>query len=262
METSQAPEQTPASAQQAPAQVPASASVPDNLQAFVAPTSAPANAPAQVPAQPTAGTPDDRVAGLQRLVAQREVEKAQLEQRLAQLEQSRQATPSPEQNPYDPNVNWFEALKWEQNRSARIAAQEAVQANQKFFVDMAVNAYEQDWQRQHPDVSLAEVKAFSQQRGIRNIDDAYTLMRMPQTVAQAAQAGQQATLQQFTQPSIAATPVRPQAGGAQVPVGLSYEKMAQEFTNTNGRVYNSWSPEVQRLFDHETNMREAARREK
>ena len=236
------------------------AGVPQDVTPYLPePTATPTAPQGVTQGQPqTAGTPDS--VHFQRIADQRQAEIFRLQQELERTKQTQVAPANANVNPHDPNTNWSEWLKFENRSALREATQAMQQQNQQWFMGMAQNAYESEWQKSHPNVSIQDVKAFGQANGISNIDHAFTIMTLPQYTAQVAQATQQSTLSQFSQPQVAANPVRPQGGASQGPVQLSYEAMATAYQQSNGAVYNQWSPELRRAFDRETNMRYEAKR--
>jgi hypothetical protein len=195
----------------------------------------------------------------QQLYNQTLAEKLALQQQLASLSsapQQTQADPRP-----DPQTDWAGYLKWEIRQGQRELLQQFREEEKRNWQGALQQASEMEWARQHPNLDLNQVKAFAQARGISNLDDAATLMTLPQTVNQVQRAASQQTMNNFRTPvnTPFANPIRP-GGGVQVgQIGLSFEKMAQEYQSTFGAAYNTWPPEIQQAFDKEWGMRESVR---
>lgn len=246
---------------------------PEVIQKYgVEPSSSPSAAPeaqgganGQVQQQ---GQPEPDAKHFQSLADQRQAENLRLQRQVDQLMEMQQKVilqqqeSSQPKNPFDaatqPNDYWNWQFENAATKAARLAAEESRKASREEMVQMFQTSYEQQWQAQHPQVNIEVVKAFQNQRGIRDINDAYTLMTLPQQTAQIAQTQAQAALNQFRQPqNQGASPLR---GSGQAPVQpqLSYEKLAIDFQNTNGSAYDTWPKHLQEAFDKETNLRSAA----
>lgn len=170
-----------------------------------------------------------------------------------------------QQNPYNPETNNADYWRWEMqasaDRAASKAAQEATRATQEQFQSLIQQASEAQWVQSHPGVDVQGIKAFNRANGIAewNLDAGLRLLNYPQASAQAAQTSAQNVLNLNRQPTVGAVPLRGQtAGGGEV--ALSYEKMAEDYQNTNGEAAKSWSPELQAAFKQETYRRSAASR--
>ncbi len=253
METPQAPVVPAANPEGAPPVQPATEVVPQ--QYAPEPATAPASAPAQAPVESAEET---RAKGFQRLADERQLQIYQLQQ---ELERKNQApAPQPTGNPYDPQTQWTQWMGFELNKTAEAAAEKASERILGTLTNAAQAQYETQWQSAHPEVDIRTVKAFQASRGIRQIDDAYRLMTMDNSLLQARNDGGQQAINQFRQPQQVqgAVSVR----GAQStggPAQLIFEKMALDFQNSNGAVYNTWSPALQKAFDAEWGLRESSR---
>lgn len=177
----------------------------------------------------------------------------QQQQFVSQLAQ--QAAPQVQQNPYDPQTQPNEWWTWRDQRYAEMVAQKTEERLVGALSSVAKNQAEVQWQNAHPRVNIADVKAFAETRKIGNLDDAYTLMTLPQAQAQQA-AG---VFNQFQRPQNAATPLQGSQGGAQQEMQGRFDKDYLEFAQTNGRAYDTWSPERRLAFDTEHKRREAER---
>jgi hypothetical protein len=235
-------------------QVPANSVLPPEAQQYVvAPATEPANAPqAQAPAQEQ---PQTGVTELQRLLNQRQIENYQLQQQLQAQQQAQQQAPRPDTNPFDPTTQWEQWDSWRMQK----AINDAVQTNTRQLASFAQQQYQQQeemkWQQAHPTVDINLVKEWGQQNGVNNLNHAFTLMTLPNAIQTAQTNGAQQAFQQFQQPTNVPAALRgSQTAGGQA--GLSYEAMAKDFQATNGRVYESWHPDLRKAFDQETAKRD------
>lgn len=211
----------------------------------------------QTPTQPVF----DPAKHFQSIADQRLAENLRLQQELqrlqSQIPQNSQATQT---NPFDPNKDWASWIRFETQAGARQAAQESAQAVRAEFQGMFRQATEAQWAQAHPGTDINAVKAFQQLRGIANLDDAYTLMTLPNQLAQVQSQTAQQTINQFRQPVAGATAIRGSQnatlGGPQTPQQYSYAKMAQAYAN-NPNVEASWPAELKDAFWKETNARSA-----
>lgn len=209
----------------------------------------------QTQQQPTAVIPD-MAKHYQSIADQRQAEIYRLQQELqARQAQTPQVQAGTETNPYDPQTDWFNAIKWEQNKAAREAAKsaadQAMNGVLQFAQQQAKIQEENRWQQAHPQVDINLVKQWGQMNGVNNLDHAFTLMTLPSTIQSVQNQAANTAFNQFRQPQNVATPVKggQQAGGT---IQLSYDAMAQEFASSNGRAYNQWSPALREAFDRET----------
>ena len=170
----------------------------------------------------------------------------------SQMPQNPQAT---QQNPYDPNKDWASWIRYENQAAARQAAQESAQAVRQEFQGLFQQASEQQWANAHPGTDINAVKSFAQLRGIRDLNDAFTLMTLPNQLAQAQSQASQQAINQFRQPGPGATPIRgAQNMGSPIQPQLSYAKLAAAYV-ADPRVADSWPQEIRDAFDRETNLR-------
>lgn len=255
---------------------PANSVIP-NVQEYMAEQPATQPAPQQADGQAqgqvntnTQGTPEtDAYKNLQSIYNKTVAEKLAIERQFQMMQQQlQQPQTQPQnqtpQNPYDPNTDWWNALKWEQRQAAKEAAIEASQGTMqnvlKYAQQQTQLQNEVQWQQAHPDADINQVKYFAQQRGISNLDDAYTILTLPQRTNQVITQTAQNMQQQFRQPNNGVSPIRTTSPAPMPTQGLSYEKMAAKFNETNGAVYDSWTPEMQQAFNKETFLREEALR--
>jgi hypothetical protein len=256
------------------AQTPTNSMLPADVQKYVVETpNAPPNTldgqgQVQGQSQPQTqqqGLQQSEVAELQRKLNERQIEVYRLQQEQERLKQQQAQAPQQisQQNPYDPQTDWWNALKWETQQAANRAATESSERTAQRLLEYAqqqsVYQQEQQWAMAHPQVDINLVKGFAQMRGIRTLDDAYALMTLPNQIQSAQTHAAQTAFNQFRQPQNVATPVRggQQAGGT---VQLRYEDMARDFQESYGRAYESWSPELKKAFDAETYRRDQAKR--
>ena len=184
----------------------------------------------------------------------------QQNQQFLQTQQAAQAN----RNPYDPNTQGTDWWKFEMQSAAKQAAQEAAseaeKRSQRQLETLVTTAYENSWAQAHPNVDVNMVKAFADQNflgGPNRLDNAFRLMTIPQTVNQVAQATAQQALNQFRQPTNAgAVPLRSSGQPSPQTPQLSFAKLAEDFQNTNGAVYNTWPKDIQAAFDKEWSYRE------
>lgn len=213
--------------------------------------------------QQTAAVVPDLAKHYQSIADQRQAEIYRLQQEL-QLKQTAQPQQGiTENNPYDPQTDWWNALKWEQNRAAKeaakSAAEQAMSGVLNFAKQQATLQQEMQWQQAHPNVDINLVKQWGQMNGVNSLDHAYTLMTLPNTIQSAQTQAANTAFNSFRQPQNVATPVRggQQAGGT---VQLSYEAMAKEYQESFGKAYETWSPALQKAFNQETARRADAGR--
>lgn len=207
--------------------------------------------------QPTPTQPVfDPAKHFQSIADQRLAENLRLQQELERLKsQVPQTTQGTQQNPYDPNKDWAGWIRFENQAAARQAAQESAQAVRNEFQGLFQQATESQWAQAHPGVDINAVKAFQQLRGIRDLNDAFTLMTLPNQLAQAQAQTAQQTIQQFRQPNSGAAPIRGTQGlGTPITPQLSYAKLAEAYSK-NPDVEDTWPKEVQEAFWRETNGR-------
>lgn len=205
--------------------------------------------------QATPAVTPDLARHYQSIADQRQAEIYRLQQELQARQQQQATQVNTEQNPYDPNVDWWNAIKWEQNkaaeRAAKLAAEQAMSGVLNYAQQQSRLQEEQRWQQAHPQVDINLVKQWGQMNNVHNLDHAYTLMTLPNTLQATQTYAAQTALKQYQQPQNPTTPIR---GGQQPPstVSLNYAAMAEEFNRTKGLAYNSWSPALQKAFDQET----------
>jgi hypothetical protein len=161
----------------------------------------------------------------------------------------------PEVNPFDPQTQQVEWWDWKLKQNNReIIAQAKKEWQNEFSQVLNTNA-EQQWQQAHPNVSIMELKSIAQQRwGTPNVtipmlDDLISVMNIPSQVANVVRTTQQQTINNFRQPNIGAMPVRGAQGATASQNVYDYGKMYQEFVDTHGRVYETWTSEAKQAFD-------------
>lgn len=228
METPQAQVSVPANPDAgAQAQIPANGGVSSDLQQFVEPATAPGNDPqAQAQVQSTGATPDPNIVELQRKLNERQIREYQLNQELERMRQQQPVVQPPAGNPFDASTQQAQWWSWEKNDMARLAAEQARQSTKQEFGAFFGQISEAQWSNQHPGVDIQQVKAFQQMRGIRDINDAYTLMNLPNQLNSVAQNTAQQALNNFRQPTqIGATPLRGTQGAAPGTIQLRFQDM-------------------------------------
>jgi hypothetical protein len=196
-------------------------------------------------------------------------EKYQLEQRLNQLQQAQmemlQRNQQTAQNPFDPNTQPEQYWDWKLARQQETLLKKAEEAYDQKLMGFLNQAGERQWIEQHPNVDINQVKAFAQSRwgvinpNIQQMNDAVALMNLPSTMAQVAQTQINEIFNQMKQPQ-GAIPIRGANAAGGVQPQLRYDVLAQQFEQSNGRAYNTWTPEVQQAFDRETWARSRAER--
>lgn len=244
----QDPNQGLPAAQPAPVEGPAQQPEPSGL------------APAPEPTQAQPEGPPDPARHFQSLADQRYAENLRLQKELfdlrmsmSQQPQGMQSEPAP-----DPQSDWAGYIRWQNKQLAREIKEETRKEVMEQFQNMISQAQDAAWQQKHPQVDIQTVRAFAQVRGIRELDDALALMNMQAGIQQVAQQSASTAFQQFRQPQSQAQPLR-NAQAAPAPAQLTYAALADEFTRTNGKAFDSWPPEVQTAFNLESSRREAQR---
>jgi len=218
------------------------------------------NAPSQpgvVQGQPANAQPVfDPAKHFQSIADQRLADNLRLQQENERLKsQVPQGAQAIQANPYNPQTEWPAWIKFENLAAARQASQETAQAVRQEFQGMFQQATEAQWVQAHPNVDINAVKAFMQVRRVGNMDDAYTLMTLPNQLAQAQSQASQQAINQFRQPNLGATPIRgAQNMGSPIQAQLSYAKLAAAYV-ADPRVADTWPQEVKDAFDRETNLR-------
>lgn len=225
--------------------------------------------------------PNNGFAEIQSLADRRQAENLALQQQLFQMQQQMaelaqrqvQAQPQQQANPYDPQTQANEWWAFHLNQRDQMLSQNLItqmrQIQREDLKALVSEASEQSWQQQHPNVDVRNIKLQIQARyGIQNpplsmIDDYNRMINAPQAQFQAQQQAINSTFQQLRQTTSSPSTVRggAAAGGTAVPNQGSYEQDAVAFQESNGRVYQSWSPERQREFDRETYRRDSVARE-
>ena len=162
------------------------------------------------------------------------------------------------QDPEPDRNDWAAWIQWQNAKLANKVSEDTERRVMGRFQSMIETAQEQAWQQKHPNVDISVVKGFAQMRGIRELDDAMALMEMQTNVQQVARQTAQQAFNSFRQPQTLAQPLRG-TQSAPAPAQLRYDTLAKEFQESNGTVYNSWSPEIRAMFDRESNLREAQR---
>lgn len=208
------------------------------------------------PIEPTQGTQIDSMAQhFQRIADQRQAEIYRLQQQLNEVQ--RPAAPQAEQNPYDPNTNFYAWQSWETNNSAMKAARLASQETEQRFTARLAQAIQQQaevqWQQSHPGVDINMLKSVVQTRwGVQNptlamIEDAYSLLNFPQQANQLRTQAIQQTFNSFKQPQSGAQPIRGAVGAGPQVIGVSLAKAMEEYA-INPAIADTWPPEFQREF--------------
>lgn len=200
-------------------------------------------------------------------------EKYQLEQQLQQMQAQQLALLQSQQqrnvNPYNPETHPNEWWDWKIQDAINQTTVKAEQAYERKLTGMLQVASQQQWINAHPNEDVNVVRNFARSRwGVENptsqhLDDALALMKYPSQMNTVAQNAINQTYNQFRQPNQTASTLRGGVGGAaQVAPQGSYEQDAKAYIDSNGAVYNSWTPDRQKAFDRETWNRDNARRGK
>lgn len=200
-------------------------------------------------------------------------EKYQLEQQIQSMQQTQLALLQSQQqrsvNPYDPNTHPTEWWDWKMQENNKQLLSQAEQAYERKLAGMLQVASQQQWINAHPNEDVNAVRNFARSRwGVENptsqhLDDALQLMKYPSQMNTVAQNAINQTFNQFRQPNQTASTLRGGVGGAATvaPQG-SYEQDAKAYVESNGQVYNTWTPDRQKAFDRETWNRDNAGRRK
>lgn len=175
------------------------------------------------------------------------------QQQMAQMLQ--QTAPQAQQNPYDPQTQPNEWWAWRDQQYADTVARKTEERLMGVISNAARSQQESQWQSAHPQVNIADVKAFAQARQIGNLDDAFTLMTLPQQQRQTVAAA----FTQFQRPQNSAQPLQGAQGAAQGEVQGRFDMDYQAFVQTNGKVYETWDPARRLAFDQEYAKRDAMR---
>lgn len=237
----------------------------DSLQQFVVqpePNAEPAAQQGTQQGQPQEpqGTQIDPAKHFQSLYGQTYAElqhERQLRQALERQVQPQQTQQPQQQNPYDPQADFYRWISFEQQRTAQMTAQAVRNEMVSSLMQAAQTQAELQWQQAHPGVDINAIKAFAQSRwGVQQVppqmlDDAVAILNYPNQINQVRANAMQQTFNQFRQPTGGAQPVRGAASAEAGIVGLSYAKLAEAFVRSPG-VYDTWPKEVQEMFDKET----------
>lgn len=210
--------------------------------------------------QPAAPPSDANQPHYQTLYNQTLAEKLALQQQLQALTQASQPQTQQGDPRPDPQTDWAGYLKWEIRSGQRELLQQFREEEKRNWQGALQQASDMEWARQHPNLDIGQVKAFAQARQIGNLDDAATLMTLPQMVNQVQRNASNQTMNNFRQPvtNPFAAPIRP-GGGTQGPTQLVFAKLAQEYQETFGKAYESWTPDMRAAFDKEWGQLEASR---
>lgn len=194
-------------------------------------------------------------------------EKYALEQQLKQIQelqlaQLRQQQPAVERNPYDPQTEPDKWWKYEMESYGRRIVEESEKRWEQRIQNAIQQTQEMNWINQHQaemarqGITVDHIKAYNRMNGIPewNLDVGWKLMNLPSVVANVARQTQQQTINSIRQPQ-GANPVKNTMPASNISGKYSYEKLAREFEETQGRCYNSWSKEIQDAFDEETRFR-------
>ena len=187
------------------------------------------------PPQNTQQQVDEQAKHFQRLAEQRQVENYRLQQQLLEMQQR---TIQPQQqsqnaNPYDPNTQPTEWWRAENQRMINEAVEKVAQAQRQEFTNMIGTYSALQWQQQHQDVDINAIQAFQRVRGITNLDDAYKLWKLDNSVP-------------FNNPNPGFIPAQPrtniapirnvQGAGEPPTAGWSFDKLLQQEANNPGTV--------------------------
>ena len=236
--------------------------VPAELQQFVVQT--PNTTPAENQGEPQ-GEPEPQAGAIdpakhfQSLADQRQAEIYRLQQQLLEVA-TRQQQPQVEKNPFDPQTQPEQYWDWKLDQKNRQLLDEARRLQREEFQTMIQQASEMTWQQQHPNVDINSVKAFARSRGITQLDDAYTLMTLPTTLNNARRTAINQTYNTVRQPEAGAQPLRGVSGSGNGQIGLSFEKLAEEFNAKNGNV--NWPEGLMQAFQTEMYKRADAQRKR
>lgn len=218
-----------------------------------------APAPAQEPTQAQPEGLPDPARHFQSLADQRYAENLRLQKELFDLRMAMNSAPQTQrETPPDPATDWAGYIRWTNRELAREIKEETRKEVMGQFQQMISTAQDAAWQQKHPNVDIQTVRAFAQVRGIRELDDALSLMEMQSSIQQVARQTAQSTLNSFRQPQSQAQPLR-NTQAAPPPAQLRYDVLADEYVKTHGRVFDSWPKDIQDAFTRESNLREAAR---
>ena len=208
--------------------------------------------------QPQNTAPEGEQARHFQQIADRErAEKLALQNQLAQITQAmvnqQQQPQQVQEQPPDPNQNWAAWLDWKLRQNQKETVSQLQQQNTQWLQNIVSQAQEQQLQQKYPNLNMNQVKQFAQFRGIANLEDAITLMTLPQTTADLTQTIQQQTIKTLSQPQMQARPIRTanSATPPQQEVNLSYEQMLKAYT-ANPSIADSWPPDLEKKFWRET----------
>lgn len=204
---------------------------------------------------PTGGEPTfDAAKHFQSIAEQRQAEIYRLQQeqermRSEMLTLMQRVSAPTQQNPHDYTTNFPEWNRWENQRLAEQIAEKAREASRQEFAGLIQRASEMQWSQAHPEVDIAAVKAFAQQRGIQRLEDAYTVMKSQETLQTAFSTASAAALRQFQQPQSGASPIRG-AEAAPVQSKVSFKETLEAWSR-NPAIEDTWSPEFKADFERE-----------
>lgn len=220
-----------------------------------APVQQPSNEPSPVlePSNPQGGGQvnlEAQLRGQQAVIDRMQTQLLQTQQML-----SRPQSPTQEQNPFDPNSQGQDYWRWEMGNMAKQTATATRQELLGVLEQASLRQQETQWANAHPQVNVESVKAFADQRGIRNLDDALTLMTLPQTQTNIVSNA----FQQFQRPQNSAQPLQGTQSGVSQEMQGRFDKDYQEYVSSNGKVYEGWEPARRLAFDTEWRRRDATR---
>lgn len=196
---------------------------------------------------------NEELRGLQSAVDRSRAEQQQLQYQLAQMQQQQnellgrliQPQQQANTNPYDPNTQPNEFWAYDRRSAIQEAVNISEQRVQNQFMGLIQQASEQSWVQQHPNIDVNSIKAQIRMRygvdkpSTQMIEDFHNFQNTGSQLQQVAQQASQQTAQNFRQPQMGATPIKPNGG---MPVGqptYKYEDMVAAVNQRGEGVLNS-----------------------
>lgn len=176
-----------------------------------------------------------------------EAELARYQQQPPQMQQQSQ----PQANPYDMATQYEPWLNWRDEQNRQRIVREVEERNQQWLGNLLQQTQEAQWGQQHPGIDINMVKGWMRANGVSNINHAFTLMTLPQTLQATAQAAitQQSPIRQQT-----AQPLRNTQSAASAQQSYRFDTTLKAYTD-NPNIADSWPKDFKDGFFRELHLR-------
>jgi hypothetical protein len=196
-----------------------------------------------------------QIRGQQAVTDRMQAQLMQMQQQQMAFQPQQQFNQPLQQNPYDPNTHGQDYWRWEMRQMSQDVAKQTRQELLGVIEQASTRQQEIQWQTQHPNIDINHVKAWGQANGVVNLDHAYTLMTLPNTMQNVQQATFNQTFNQARQPITSATPLnRGQATNSPIQPKVSFADTLKQW-EANPNIEDTWSAEFKADFDRELNIR-------